>query len=507
MIKTITIDEAVKDYDKLKRNALKAMKKNNIKDTNKFIIAALIIAYRFNFRYSDDELEEILKKISMILLKKQGFTPIPNRFVFYDCMGSDNRGLTQQYLAALKDWDVEFLYILENSSNNAKEILNELKSIGKAEVFIAPESINEIEKMCIISEKIQEYKPEKAFLHLVPWSTTSIIIWNSFPNVERFLIDLTDHAFWLGKSCSDFFIGFRDYGYNISTKYRGIKPEHQLTQLYYPILNNYPFQGFPKAVEGKTIIFTGAAYYKVFGENNTFLKILKRICNENTNVAILFAGDGDSQPIIDFLDENKLHDQVFLIGNRKDINEVFKHADIYLNTFPIIGGLMSQYAIANKKPLIGYTTSDLPENFAEDLFQHAVKRNGLQFTFTDIEEFHNEINRLINDEAYRIFFTENYTNLLPTKLEFSKSLWEKITNKETLKDKEPNMKIDIERFMNLYANMENNYLHMYHWYKLSNIGWIYFKYDFLSAVVSSLNILFYQRNKLIKLIIGKLNKK
>lgn len=49
---------------------------------------------------------------------------------------------------------------------------------------------------------------------------------------------------------------------------------------------------------------------------------------------------------------------VFLIGDRHDINEVFKHSDIFLNTYPIGGGLMTQYAAANSKPILSLGVKD-----------------------------------------------------------------------------------------------------------------------------------------------------
>ena len=52
---------------------------------------------------------------------------------------------------------------------------------------------------------------------------------------------------------------------------------------------------------------------------------------------------------------SKIYD--FFIGRRKRmaaIDAVFENCDIYLGTYPICGGLMSQYAAMHAKPILAY---------------------------------------------------------------------------------------------------------------------------------------------------------
>ncbi|NOR68331.1 MAG: hypothetical protein GQ532_01310 [Methylomarinum sp.] len=496
MIDKITYKYVTKDYKHIKSLAINAARKKRYPDALRLIETAARLAYHLNFRYVDDELECMLQDIASKSLSSYMVKPIKNRYIFYDYFGLDNRGLTQQYLLALKEWDVDFLYIMENKKNEiyAQEILYELSKIKHAEVYIVPNISSDIEKATHILEKISQYRPEKAFLHLAPWSVLSIIVWNSLINVTRYLIDITDHAFWLGKGCSDYFIGFREYGYVISTKYRGISQEKIIIQSYYPILSTYPFQGFPEISNGKTIVFTGGSYYKMYGENNVFFNILKKIVFDNPSCIILLAGSGNSKPIEYFLKSNNIVDRVLLIGNRKDISEVFKHCDIYLNTFPIIGGLMSQYAVANNKPLIGYSDKHIYCNYSEGIFNPGFN---VKFTYTDIEEFHLEVNHLIADKNYRDKKVINYPKLTPSPEYFAEELRKKLITKPVNINSivDIDIDIDIKKFTDLYFYAENNFLHDYHYIKVLTLNRIYIRYDFFNFIKSFFIVLYFKKSK------------
>lgn len=499
----ITSDFVIRDYESIKIKIKKLIDEESFENAFVLISTAAKIAYETNFKYSDDELENLLSSISNLALPKVSFTSIKNRFVFYDYFSLDNRGLTQQYISSLKSWGFDFLYIVESQENlkYAQNIMKELGDISGAEVFVMPEGLSQVEKACITIEKISRYRPEKAFLHIAPWSALAISIWNVMPSVVRYYIDITDHAFWLGKSCSDYFIGWRDYGSAVAMKYRGIPPDKLLQQTYYPIINDFEFQGFPHITQGKTIILSGGSYYKVYGENDLFFGILKRIVCENENCVILFAGSGNDEPFRRFINSNYLQNKIILIGNRVDINQVFEHCDIYLNTYPFIGGLMSQYAIINRKPLIGYTSKDYAFNFSEEVF---LPCPDVKFSFTDLNEFHREINLLINDPMRRKYATKNYGSLIPSKYEYQKSLLELIeNNKQDIKEK-MSVAIDVCKIMQLYLAIENEYMHVYHINKFRRLRILYFRLAPLDALLSISYMLCFNRKEFFKVIFKKL---
>ena len=140
-------ESVIDDFNALKKYAYQAYNKKKYEDVYCFVSCAATLAYHLNFCYCDDELESLINKVSKETLNTPHFSPIKDRFVFYDYFGMDNRGLTQQYIHALKNWDVEFLYILESRSLSEKStIFNELKSIKKAQIYIVPDGMTNVEK-------------------------------------------------------------------------------------------------------------------------------------------------------------------------------------------------------------------------------------------------------------------------------------------------------------------------------------------------------------------------
>lgn len=494
----LRLENVQKDYEKLKQVAKKELDKKNYNDCINLISCASNIAYHLNFKFYDDTFEDYLKIISSNLIKNTDFIPISGRWVFYDYFGLDNRGLTQQYLNVLEDLGVEFMYILENyiDDNNHADILNQLYKNDKATVYINNNKLDIHLQISNLQKEITKYAPEKALLHLAPWSCLSILLWNSFNKIERYFINLTDHAFWLGKNTFDYCIELREYGMYFSNKFRKIERNKLLLSHFYPIILKKEFLRFPKEVENKIKIFSGGAYYKVYGSNGLYFDIVKKILLKYNNTVLLFAGSGNEKPFKDFIIKNNFQNRIFLLGHRSDINEVIKNSDIYLNTYPLGGGLITQYALLNNIPVISYAEKELPMIFTETM----TYKEGINCTYTDLNTFFKQFDFLI----------ENYKNtkidaslVSPSREDFY------INFKKIINDKKSNLEVKDfhfveKRFQELYFDTENNYLKEYDLIKFRWLGLKYFKYDFFGAFISTIKILINHRKLIIRKIVKKL---
>ena len=378
-----------------------AFQKGHPEDSLKYIQLSARIAYQFNWMYADEELEKLLKNISNVLISPApNYKLIESRFVFYDTFSTDNRALTQQYIRALMAMGKHFLYITESAKTNqqGQNIFSELAVYDKMEIFEVPQSIAKTEQISIVYQKIVSYRPDRLFIHTHPWSVVAITAFYALPKeIKRYKINLTDHAFWLGNKALDYCIEFRARGCTLSKEMRYIPADQILLLPYYPVVNETPFNGFPEIIMGKVIIFSGSSFYKVYGKNGEFFNLVKQLLNENLGAVVLFAGAGEDAPIQKFIKENNFEQRFILIGNRTDINEVFRHCDIFLGTFPFGGGLMTQYAALHAKPILAYTTPDLDGKVESFVCHH----NNVQLTFTDKNLFFEEARRLIGDAEYR----------------------------------------------------------------------------------------------------------
>lgn len=458
-IMNLTRKDITSAYNKIKRIARKSFDKKKYNDSLAKISIAAKLAYYINFIYTDVELENMLNDISKnIIPKPADFISVGNRYVFIDSFGN-SKVLALQYLKALISWDVEILYILESYSKieESKEIRELLNTYSRGTILVVDPELETAEKIKLIFNRISDYKPFKILLHITPWDVIATTVMYAFNNVTRYQINMTDHAFWLGSCCIDYTIEFRSYGCTVSLEKRNIDKNHILVQPFYPIIKNDVFQGFPVELnEDKVIIFSGGTYYKIFGENDLFFLILKRILEENPSAVILFAGMGNGRNRLEnFISSNRLEKRMILLGERKDINEVFKNCDIYLNTYPFGGGLMSQYAAYNAKPILALTKANAFNNDLEDIvFSNSDKKQ--QICFTNVEDLLQETKRLVNDREYRVYKGQQLKEGIISPEQFSSNLYRLMDTGVNLFPIEKKS-INFMAFQDWYLDIHNKY--------------------------------------------------
>lgn len=419
----ITKKDVYSLFYKIKRNALKRYQKSNLNSAIKDISLAAKIAYLFNFTYKDDELEEFMLNISKEIIgdNVKFINSTTHKYVFIDSFGMPNKGLTQQYIRALMSLDVDFLYILANRTSYNNEICKEIQSFEKGTLCLIPD-VSDTEKIIYVYQQISRYNPKAILAHIAPWDVVAVSVLYALSNIKRLNINLTDHAFWLGAGCFDYNIEFRDLGATISHEKRGFKKSQIVINAFYPIITESTFGGFPSETRGKIILFSGGNYNKIYGENGYFLSLLKCIVEQNTDAIILFAGTGANKgPMEEFILKNNLKDRIILIGERKDINEVFENCDIYLGTYPIGGGLMTQYAAYHGKPIIAFSKLKNAENKVEDLIFVNTPQT-VQLTYNNHDDYLAEIQKLILDKKYRDNKGFQIKNALTTKDVFDLNL-------------------------------------------------------------------------------------
>lgn len=354
--------------------------------------------YWFFLGYKDELIESGIHCVSEKIEKKEYSTLADDRsIIFLDTICSDTIGLTQQYIDALIDAGYKIFYIYEKGlySNGCDTILNTLNSYSNAKLIKIPANINKLQKAQWLYNYIISLNSRKIIYHTGEWAIEECIALYSLPKeVVRYKIDLADHTFWPGKDCLDYLFEFRDYGANVSLKYRGLKKEQLIYMPFYPAMKEISFAGFPPEARSKVVFLTGGAPYKVVDENNTFFRLCRDILNKCPNSVILFAGATENNKIISKAKEEfRLGDRFIPIDYRKDIFEVFKHSDVYINTYPIGGGLMCQYAAQCSIPIINYLNENIEECVAQ--------KGNIKFTSFNEIDFIDEAFNLYNDTDYR----------------------------------------------------------------------------------------------------------
>jgi len=401
--------------------------------------------YRINYKFADDELEGIMYITAHKLLGKTVLECCDeNTVLFYDNFGLMTRGLANIYVKALIKLGFHVIWVLYDFLPDVFELQNYYQSFDNIELYVIPKQTI-LERMHRLQQIIQEGRPRHIFVYTTPDDVAGLGVMATVTgNSDRYLIDLTDHAFWLGKCAVDWIIGFRNYGYNIAIQCRGVAPEKVVILPYYPdSRENYPFEGMPFDVEKSEFIFSGGSPYKIEGDS-AYQEIVQYILEGYPNVKFVYAGNGTNQTLDEL--ECKFPTQFFHINERKDLDAILRRAKFFLSTYPIAGGLMIQFALQNRCVPLSLCHSKGSPTDLKNMLLVPQKAN---FIFYEKERLLAEIDRLMQDRAYISSIRKELTGQVISEERFTENLKQLILNKKT-EFVGARENIDIEPFLAIY---------------------------------------------------------
>lgn len=442
-----TLDELMRVYERIVSYSERAFKKGDYGKCLCGIEAAAWFQYNINDVYTDERLNGLLRRLADILCMPVQLELEPNTVCFIDSFARDNHGLTQQYLdAIIRLGHYRLVYISENKQIGAD--IREMLEQASARIEVA-DGRNEVDIIKRIYDVVIKEKPSMCFFHLSPNSVAPIVAMSNFKGIKKIQLNLTDHAFWLGgHDFFDYSFEFRSYGCRVSTEKRGFKKEQLVIMPFYPWAKEVPFAGFPVDESDKVVFFSGGALYKTEGGNDMYFKMLKAILDKHQNVVFFYAGNGDKTHFESFINVNKYEDRVFLIGQRDDINEVFKHSDIYYSTYPLFGGLMSQYAAINALPILAFDEVEIESVVCTKKQDH--------FVYKTEGELLKEADELIDNATYRQERGAYFQSLCMNQNDFRANLGAWMDRKTSPQYNVNSKTIDYKTFCEQYVYRINN---------------------------------------------------
>ncbi len=382
----------------LKRIMKDGIKSGNAEKAMAAMASYAYITYEWNQFYTDDEVEKLICRICERLFpqKLELSQCKRNSILFYDGFGLDTRGLALIYLKALIHLGYHVIYVTKvEAEGKQPEIMKVLRGAASNVEYIRL-SRSHTDHVTELNTIFEKYNPSKAMFYTMPDDIAAAVVFSRYKGrVMRYQINLTDHAFWIGKCAFDVCIEFREYGAGISHYHRGIDLKQIRILPFYPWVDkDAPFGGFDFSTAGYKIVFSGGALYKTLGGDNKYYILVDQILEQNKDTLFLYAGYGDDSELKKL--EGKWGGRVVHISERKDLFALMQHIDVYLNTYPIIGGLMTQYAvIAGKIPLM------LINDDMSDASGILMNQEKLGIEFRSIDAMLEEIHRLLTDEVYR----------------------------------------------------------------------------------------------------------
>ena len=391
-----------KTINKLKRICRNSINKQNYNVALSCISVASFILYDFNQSYYDEFLEDAILEISDFYKKNYSFNEYSQNdcSLFYDGFCFRTRGIATQYINGLIKNGQKVIYV----SNDYGDYVDYLKDKFGNNIIVEivtknNEKLNYDDRAKLIADIIYKYKPKNMFFYAMPNDSAGCVAFAIFKNYSnRYLIDLTDHAFWLGVKCNDYFIGCRDLSasnliYNrMVDKNRFIKNEVYL--VYDSFVSNESTQPLPFDIYKENYIFSGGSLYKTLGDkDNTFYRIIDHVLDKFPNYKFLYAGSGDRK-VMDELIISKYPDRAFLINERSDFPTLLKYSKAFINTYPVCGGLMTKFAADSG--VIPLTIELKPDTDEILLDQERAK-----IIYKSYEELIGDLDILLSNDNYR----------------------------------------------------------------------------------------------------------
>lgn len=453
--------------NKLKGKARHCIEKGKYEKALALISVCGNILYQWNQYFTDGNLEEMLFKISKKIVKTQLKKEITedNTVLFYDGFGYDTRGLVIVYVKALCKLGYHVVYLAPVSAKDNQPELHNV-TYGDNIEWVYYKNTWLREKSSFLNNAINIYKPSKLFFYSTPYDVASLVVFRAYSEIiERYFINLTNDAFWLGTSACDYYIDFNKFGCAISFQYRNIAKEKILLLPFYPYVNmEMPFLGMPSELKDMKIIFSGGSIYKTLGdEKNSYYNVVDSILSKRSDTAFLYAGTECCRNLDTLI--AKYPGRAIYISERKDLYALLKHVTLYLDTYPISGGLMVQYAaIAGKVPLMLKREDDSP---LEELIPG---QDNFGVTFSSANDLIEEALHLLDDKDYRYKKETLIQKSIVSESQFMDQLHTIILthNSDYQFENELNTSLNLDIFRESYRtrfNMEDTYKNaiMQHW--------------------------------------------
>jgi len=393
-------------YKGVKHLAQESFAKGDLNQAFLHVKQCATLAQQFNWIYCDDELEDLLAEIGKAIIPEDipDYTPNQNRVVLYDDFCT-SYVLALQYLDALVEMGKEVLYITSrdiNGNSKFSHILETVQTRPNVRTHVVPLG-TVFERNIDVYQSIVGFCPSKVLLHIKASSIALPVLYRLPKQITRYIINLADQTFWLGKKAVDYVLEFRQFGVSVSQQRRGIKPEQQLLVPFYPVVDGNEFQGFPKGMktDSKVVVFSGGDLYKVTDKQKMFWHLVKRLLDSFPEVVFWFAtkAEANNIDVVDeFIKSNNYSGRFFYTPFRADINEVFAHIDVFMGTCPVCGSLMSQLAARNAVPILQYYYPGTPDDESE---QAICVNDYFRISYQDEEQFMQEAEKIIRDDNYR----------------------------------------------------------------------------------------------------------
>ena len=204
----------IRQTSDFKKKIRLAIQKKRYNDALELIYSSALLLYSTNPYYEDEELEESVRTIANAVLPKANASVNRgelerNTILSYDGCGMDVRGLARIYLEALvQDFRVCYVTYADREPE-IPGILQTVREHGGEVSFLRRERPLGMVKQ--LDAVLRECHAGKFIFYSYPHDVVGPVLMQAYEGVlTRYVVNLTDHAYWLGARAIDKCIEFRD---------------------------------------------------------------------------------------------------------------------------------------------------------------------------------------------------------------------------------------------------------------------------------------------------------
>ncbi len=367
----------------------------------------------------DDYIEKKITELSCLIGDVLAERISHIEYLLYDSICSDSTVLSKHYLKALIDMNVDFIYLVtkRKNKNDCRRIYDIAKKCPKCLIIEIPNN-NDLKKIKFIRKILVQYDVSKVIVHSKISDAVAPIAFSKINNIETFFVNHGNNQFWIGSKSYNYYMEINDTSRNLSVYGRKINCENSIYAPIYPFIEKNEFQGIPFEIPNDAVLlFSGGRFAKVYDESMTFCEMVYNLLKKNDKAFFIFAGDGDSSRMKNYITSKKLENRWKVIKYRTDLFELMKKMDVYVSTYPTKGGLMTQYAAYANLPIL--ELNDNSGMKSEDMF---LKPELIKITCDSLNEYYDTATKMINDLEYRKRFVSQYKGILINEDMFFKNL-------------------------------------------------------------------------------------
>ena len=142
-----------------------------------------------------------------------------------------------------------------------------------------------------------------------------------------------------------------------------------------------------------------AVFTRLIKVTPTYLDVVKRILTHVPKTHMIFVGTGDSRLINSFIRDDAIKGRVTLLNENVDLNVYGRLIDVFLDTFPFIGGLACRDVACHGKPVVSLLAGEWDILLKEERIPSLL--------VSSVDEYFDVATRLVlDDQFYKASATE-----------------------------------------------------------------------------------------------------